>query len=79
MKETCANCGNEYDKPMKISVEEKEYIFDCFECAIQMMAPVCAHCETRIIGHGVEANSKMFCCAQCARSENQSGLVDRVG
>lgn len=78
MKESCANCGNEYDKVIKVSMQDKEYFFDSFECAIQMLAPSCEHCETRIIGHGVEAEGKIFCCAQCARSEDHRGLVDRV-
>jgi hypothetical protein len=29
------------------------YTFDCFECAIQALAPTCAHCQSRVIGHGV--------------------------
>ena len=41
--------------------------FDSFECAINAMAPRCAHCDCRVIGHGVEAAGKIYCCAH-ARS-----------
>jgi hypothetical protein len=27
-----------------------------------------AHCKCRIIGHGVEAKGKMFCCEHCAHA-----------
>ena len=50
--------------------------FDSFECAIQAMAPTCAHCGCKIVGHGVEAAGKMFCCAHCA--QHQGGLRDRA-
>jgi hypothetical protein len=52
--------------------------FDSFECAIHAMAPKCAHCDCRIIGHGVEANGKMYCCASCAKLEGVMGIVDRA-
>lgn len=63
----CEVCGNEYDKPMEIAVGGQRHLFDSFECAIHALAPRCEHCECRIIGHGVENNGRMFCCANCAR------------
>jgi hypothetical protein len=45
-----------------------------FECAIQLLAPVCAHCRVRIIGHGLEKNGVMFC---CAGKEGVTKLRDR--
>src|SRR5438034_1071911 len=43
--------------------------FDSFECAIHAVAaPACEHCGCRIIGHGVEADGRMFCCANCAKA-----------
>jgi hypothetical protein len=42
-----------------------------------MLAPVCPHCGCRIIGHGVEHNGTIFCCAHCARHEGVTGLADR--
>jgi hypothetical protein len=52
--------------------------FDSFECAIHALAPRCAHCDCRIIGHGVEAKGKIFCCAHCAKHEGVKGLQDRA-
>jgi len=62
----CDVCGNEYDKTMEIRQKGRIGTFDSFECAIQALAPTCEHCGCRIIGHGVESNGRMFCCANCA-------------
>ena len=52
--------------------------FDSFECAIVKLAPTCEHCSVKIIGHGVEAGGRTFCCAHCAQHAGAEGLVDRV-
>jgi hypothetical protein len=64
----CEVCGNDYDKAFVIKAADgSEHTFDSFECAVQQLAPRCRHCGTAIIGHGVEVNGVMFCCANCAR------------
>jgi hypothetical protein len=70
----CDVCGNEYDKTMSIDVWGRRHTFDCFECAVHLLAPKCDHCGCRIIGHGVEAQGLLFCCAHCARKFGASGL-----
>lgn len=75
----CETCGNDYDKAFQVTRDGRSHTFDSFECAIQRLAPVCAHCNVRIIGHGVEANGRMFCCAHCAGQEGARGLKDRQG
>jgi hypothetical protein len=42
-----------------------------------MLAPVCPHCGCRVIGHGVEHEGSIYCCAHCARREGVTGLRDR--
>jgi hypothetical protein len=74
----CETCGNDYDKAFVIRYGEEEHTFDSFECAIQALAPTCEKCETRIVGHGIEANGRMYCCAHCARGEGLEEAVDRV-
>ena len=75
----CDVCGNDYDKAFTINTAQGETrTFDSFECAIHALAPVCAHCGCRVIGHGVEANGRIFCCAHCAEHEGVSELRDRV-
>ena len=74
----CENCGNDYDKSFEIHWAGKVHVFDSFECAIHALAPTCAHCGTRIIGHGLEAEGGFFCCAHCARGEGQDKLKDRA-
>jgi hypothetical protein len=76
--ERCETCGNLYDKAIHVTVDGVTHAFDCFECAIQALAPVCAHCRCRIVGHGVEDDGVMFCCAHCARESGTSNLRDRV-
>lgn len=77
-QEKCENCGNLYDKPIHVTQGDMTRVFDSFECAINVMAPRCAHCETRIIGHGVEESGKIYCCAHCAAQEGATDLKDRV-
>jgi nitrite reductase/ring-hydroxylating ferredoxin subunit len=76
---TCEVCGNTYDKTMTIVGHDgAEHVFDSFECAIHALAPRCAHCECAIVGHGVEADGTIFCCAHCAEATGTTGLRDRA-
>lgn len=63
----CIVCGNHYAKAFEISLAEKTYVFDCFECAIHHLAPTCHHCGCKIIGHGLEEADSYYCCHHCAR------------
>jgi nitrite reductase/ring-hydroxylating ferredoxin subunit len=74
----CEVCGNEYDKSFEVTVGGTSHTFDSFECAIHALAPTCGHCGVRIIGHGVESDGRIFCCAHCAQQEGVGGLADRV-
>lgn len=74
----CETCGNDYDKCFEVRMGGTSHVFDCFECAIHAIAPVCAHCGCRIIGHGVEADSGYFCCAHCASAVGEQALRDRA-
>jgi hypothetical protein len=74
----CETCGNEYDKPLEVVVNGISRYFDSFECAIQALAPKCAHCGCRIIGHGVESGGAFFCCAHCAQKQGVPEMVDRT-
>ena len=75
---TCEVCENEYDKAFEIVMGGERHTFDSFECAIHALAPVCPHCNCRIVGHGVEADGKIFCCVHCARVSGTTQLKDRV-
>jgi hypothetical protein len=76
---TCDMCGNEYDKAFQVVRGDETKTFDSFECAIHAMAPTCEHCGCRIMGHGVEAGGRMFCCAHCAKEEGVTDVADRAG
>ncbi len=75
---TCDTCGNSYDKAFEVRIGERAYTFDSFECAIHKLAPTCEICGVRVIGHGVEAADRIFCCAHCAERAGESGMRDRL-
>jgi hypothetical protein len=75
----CEVCGNHYDKAFRVTTNGgAAHIFDSFECAIQALAPVCKHCNCRVIGHGVEKDGVIYCCAHCADQSGAAGLKDRA-
>jgi hypothetical protein len=74
----CEVCGNDYDKAFQVQMEGSTHVFDSFECAIHALAPTCEHCGCKMVGHGVEANGRMFCCAHCAERSGVTELRDRV-
>jgi Rieske Fe-S protein len=71
----CEVCGNDYDKSFKVVVGDESHTFDSFECAIAALAPVCDHCGCRVIGHGVEVEGTIFCCAHCAEHSPSGALL----
>jgi hypothetical protein len=74
----CEVCHNEYDKSFEVVAQGSTHVFDSFECAIHALAPVCSHCGCRIVGHGVEAGGRVFCCANCASLSGVHGVRDRA-
>ncbi len=75
----CDLCGNDYDKAFTIATSDGDTrTFDSFECAIHVLAPECSHCGCKIIGHGLESNGSIYCCAHCARESGISELQDRT-
>lgn len=63
----CEVCGNNYKNTFKVILNNAQHEFDCFECAIHRLAPVCASCSCRIIGQGVEEDGIMYCGEHCLR------------
>ncbi|HVY44176.1 MAG TPA: hypothetical protein VG966_14165 [Hyphomicrobiaceae bacterium] len=74
----CDTCGNDYDKSFQIMAGGETMTFDSFECAIHALAPACENCGCRIVGHGIESQGKMYCCANCARQVGVQGVADRA-
>lgn len=74
----CDVCGNDYDKAFTVTTTAGSGTFDSFECAIHALAPTCAHCRCRIIGHGAEHDGIYYCCAHCAKQAGVTGIDDRV-
>ncbi|MGE5288624.1 MAG: Prokaryotic metallothionein [Micromonosporaceae bacterium] len=74
----CETCGNDYASAFEVHMNGQVHVFDSFECAIHQLAPVCAHCGCRVIGHGVQAGERIFCCASCAAAKGMQGLRDNI-
>jgi hypothetical protein len=74
----CDVCGSDYDKAFTVTMGEEQHTFDSFECAIHALAPICEHCGCKVIGHGVEHDGAIFCCASCAMHAGVAGLSDRA-
>jgi len=74
----CDVCGNEYDKSFEVHRGDATFTFDSLECAVHRLAPTCEHCGCRVMGHGIEAHGKVYCCAHCARHSGEHGARDRV-
>ena len=75
----CSMCGNEYDKAFTVTTADgTQKVFDSFECAIHAVAPTCAHCGCKVIGHGAEQDGNIYCCAHCAQASGVQGISDRA-
>ncbi len=67
------------DKAFEIRMSGGDsHTFDSFECAIHALAAICEYCNVKVIGHGVEADGRFFCCAHCASMAGVEGVADRV-
>ena len=76
---TCDTCGNDYDRAFTVTLYTGETLtFDSVECAAQRIAPTCAHCGVRVLGHGLEAGAAVYCCDHCAKKAGVTGLNDSV-
>jgi len=74
----CEVCGNDYYLSFEVVTAGNHHVFDCFECAVHKLAPVCAHCGCKVIGHGIEAKENFYCCAHCAEKAGARGAVDHI-
>ncbi|MDP9397201.1 MAG: Prokaryotic metallothionein [Actinomycetota bacterium] len=72
----CEVCGNDYWMAFEVRTAGAVHTFDCFECAVHKLAPVCENCGVKVVGHGVEADGRFFCCAHCARVSGRPSAAD---
>jgi hypothetical protein len=78
MMAVCEVCGNDYEMAFEVHAAGAVHTFDSFECAAHQLAPICDNCGCRMLGHGLQAGGKFFCCAHCARIQGHSDLADNV-
>ena len=74
----CEVCGNEYHWTFEVKRDGKTHVFDSFECAIHLLAPICDHCGCKIVGHGMESEGVFYCCAHCAHAEGVTEVADHA-
>jgi len=75
----CDVCGNVYAHAFQvITPDGTRFTFDSLECAAHRIAPACARCGCRVLGHGIETHDGICCCANCARHLGEAGAVDNV-
>ncbi|HUP66266.1 MAG TPA: hypothetical protein VM557_13395 [Thermoanaerobaculia bacterium] len=74
----CEVCGNDYDKSFEVIARGSKHVFDSLECAAHKLAPTCDQCGCRILGHGIEAEGRFYCCANCARISGHPEAQDRI-
>jgi len=75
----CDTCGNDYANAFTITTHDGQvHTFDSFECAVHALAPRCACCHVRVMGHGLEANGNVYCCEHCASRDGVDGLRDSL-
>lgn len=74
----CEVCGNEYERTFDVRYDGRVHVFDSFECAIHALAPRCRHCGCAIVGHGVQVDSRYFCCTHCATTAGSPGTKDHA-
>jgi hypothetical protein len=60
-RSACEVCGNDDDKSFTATLGGRSHTFDSFECAIHALAPACARCGCKIVGHGVEHDGTFDC------------------
>jgi hypothetical protein len=75
----CDVCGNEYDRSFEVKTSDgTTRTFDSIECLVHSIAPQCEHCGCRVLGHGIESGSGIYCCAHCAREAGVEGITDNA-
>ncbi|MCF3148504.1 hypothetical protein [Streptomyces platensis] len=74
----CEVCGNDYEMAFEVHAAGAVHTFDSFECAAHKLAPICDNCGCRMLGHGLQAGGKFFCCAHCARIQGHADLADSI-
>jgi hypothetical protein len=67
-----------YDKAFQVVMNGKAHTFDSFECAIHALAPMCEHCGTRIVGHGLEGWHLLLLRPLCSKRRCDRSARSRV-
>ena len=65
---SCRKCGQPAQVPVSIRTGDgPSYTFDCFDCAIEMVAPRCPECRRAYLGRPVTSGEHRFCSTACSQ------------
>jgi hypothetical protein len=65
---SCKKCGHAASTPVLVGIGDgPEYTFDCFECAIDTLAPRCPECGSVYLDRAVTFGGAQFCSKACAQ------------
>lgn len=68
LMKSCKKCGQPAQTPVTVRVGAgPQYTFDCFDCAIETLAPRCPECGRSYTGHPVTLGEQRFCSTACAQ------------
>lgn len=86
---SCRKCGQAAEIPVTVQVGDgSEYTFDCFDCAVETLAPRCPECGRVYSGRPVAFGEHRFCSSRCAErrqtraawsSARGDGKIDPTG
>jgi hypothetical protein len=71
----CEVCGQDYDKAFEVVTAGNRHVFDIFDSAIRLLAPICEHCGCRIVGHGIEVRKAWYWTMAIAASRAGTSIM----
>ena len=74
----CEVCGNHYKNTIKVMQNNQTHEYDCFQCAIHSLAPLCSSCSCRVIGQGIEKDGFIYCGQHCLRMVGRMRSTDEL-
>ncbi len=85
----CRKCGRASEVPVTVQFDSgPQYTFDCFDCAVETLAPRCPECGRVYLGRPVPFGDQHFCSTECAQRRQVrdawspargDGTVDTIG
>lgn len=66
----CEKCGLNIEKDYILFINGKEFTFDSYDCAVNFVAPRCAHCNSIIAHREIKHREEAYCSQYCFKEKN---------